>query len=85
MLYKQQFEDNRGLSQKDLWNYISKKIANEGENIFKVPSSYNNPLASKYARKTMNIIEADEIENLSKDLHDIIDDPNTTSDDKDTA
>jgi hypothetical protein len=37
-MYEERFEQNHQLNFHDMWDYISKKLMNEGENIMKINS-----------------------------------------------
>jgi hypothetical protein len=36
-IYRRRYELNESFSQQDLWAFLTKKIANGGENSFKIP------------------------------------------------
>jgi hypothetical protein len=68
-MYEEKFEQNHYLNFHDLWEYINKKLSNEGENMAKVISD------STYIQSYLHHLnEVDEIGALSKELEDIIKD-----------
>ena len=51
-VYKERFEDDSDVNHKELWKYISNKIANGGENVIK---------ASVNPKHTRHIVESEEL------------------------
>lgn len=74
---------------KDLWDYINKKLQNEGENTFKIASSnggIGNGSHSEYLQQYLSHInENDEINQLIEELEKIISEKDTPSDMKKKA
>ena len=76
-LYQKRFEDDMSVNYHDMWNYIANKIANHGENIFT-----GNASTAKHAQVHNEIAE---IQKLTKELQEVIDDPEASEDDRKQA
>lgn len=75
-VYKERFEDETDISQKELWKYIANKIANGGENFIK---------ASANPRHTRHMVENEELAQVQAQLEELIEDPATSSDEREQA
>ena len=71
-LYRERFEENQQVNFRDLWDFISKKIKNGGENSFKACGLSGADSVSQYLHL---ITEEDEAEQLSRQLERALDDP----------
>lgn len=76
-LYKQRFEQDQQVNFRDLWEYINKKLSNDGENTLKIQSE--NPFLQQYLH---HITEIDEITQLTQELENIIVEPTTPEDER---
>ena len=78
-LYKRRFEDDMSVNYHDMWQYIANKISsNQGgggsENIFTANAGNS--------KQTQVMNEAAEIKTMSKELQEVIDDPDAPEDEK---
>jgi len=73
-LYKRRFEDDMSVNYHDMWTYIANKISSNGDNIFGI-----NPANGKHPQ-VMN--EAEELKALSRELQEMLDDPDTPEEER---
>eukprot|EP00347_Sterkiella_histriomuscorum_P012579 403368026 len=82
-LYRERFEDDMQVNYKDLWDYINKKLKNEGENTFKIASG--DPSSEYLQQFLSHLNESDEINQLAEELQKVISEKDTPADMKKKA
>jgi len=75
-VYKERFEEDNDVNHRELWKYITNKVANGGENVLK---------ASANPKHTRHMVESEEIAQIQMELEDLIEDPATPSDEREQA